>query len=154
MSLSKITQPAYTDVTISGNGTSAAPLGLNFNGITGLQPYNETLLYSGTTAVSAATLAESKSNFERLKIKVGSMPDSLYYQEYGVDTTAFHMHYAQGQGGAAYWRGVYGTWNGNTLTMQRSKRIRVAYTNNGVSGESYTTAGWPCIWAIWGVNRK
>lgn len=121
---------------------------------TGLMPYNETLLYSSTAEVSAVTLSENKDNFERLKIRVGWPVDGTYYQEFGTETPVMHINFPNGQGGAAYWRGTYGTWNGNTFTVQKTKRIRVAYTNNGVSGDQYSTAGFNCIFEVWGVNRK
>jgi len=121
---------------------------------TGLMPYNETLLYSSTNAVSSFTLNEPRNNYERLKIRVGNANDSTYFQEFGTETNAMHINFPNGQGGAAYWRGTYGTWNNNMFSVQKTKRIRVAYNNNGVSGDQYSTAGFNCIYEVWGVNRK
>lgn len=155
MSLDPIKYPIYTDVSISGCGSIKEPLGLNFNNISGLQPYNEVLLFSANAATSAVTLPESRKNFERLKIRVGTHPDGTLYEEFGTETeTNFNLCFPQGQGGAAYWRGVYGTWTDTKLTLTKSKRIRSPFDNDTVTGDSYTTAGVNCVWEVWGVNRK
>ena len=50
-------QEVSHDNTLSGNGTSASPLGLN----------NETLLFSGDFTTKSCTLSESPLNFESVK---------------------------------------------------------------------------------------
>jgi len=49
------------DNSLSGNGTSASPLGV-------VPGYNETLLYSGTSVISTGTLNEDWRNFEYLRV--------------------------------------------------------------------------------------
>ena len=68
-------QEVSHDNTLSGDGTTASPLGV-------VPGYNETVLYSGNlTANSTANLSESWKNFEYIKIYGYSTPGGSMFGE-------------------------------------------------------------------------
>lgn len=130
--------------------------------VTGLTEYNETLLFSSVSGVSAVTLPENKSNFERLKFELGigagsgMNTDGYEYSEYPTNMDIIHLNYHFGGGSNEYWAGTYGTWtNDNHLEITKAKSIYGAYNTTGIGGNTgYSNNARKCIWKVWGINRK
>lgn len=161
MSLEKLEFDKFShDASLTGDGSKNNPLGINVNGITGLQPYNERLLFSAElSGVSSVELPTSKNHFERLRFVLGARnwkENGLESKEFGTETTAIHLNFMNGAGGNAYWVGTYGTWSDDRhLTVQKSKNIYGSYSNANITGNiSWTADDVNCIKEIYGVNEE
>lgn len=149
-----------TDSTLTGNGTSSEPFGINFNGITGLEPYSERLLFSAElSGVSSIDLSEPKNHFERLRFVIGARNwsnNGLESKEFGTEPNNIHLNFQNGAGGNAYWVGTYGTWTNQThLDVTKSKNVYGSYSNANITGNlTYTADDINCIKAVYGVNPK
>lgn len=131
--------------------------------ITGLNEYNETLLFSSVSGVSACTLPESKDNFERLKFELGIgagtglNTDGYEYREYPSFPNIIHLAYQFGGGSNEYWAGTYGTWSndGKTIEVTKAKSIYGSYNSTAIGGNTgYSNQVRNCIMQVWGINRK
>jgi len=149
-----------TDSTLTGNGTSSEPFGINFNGITGLEPYSERLLFSAElSGVSSIDLSEPKNHFERLRFVIGARNwsnNGLESKEFGTEPNNIHLNFQNGAGGNAYWVGTYGTWTTQShLDVSKSKNVYGSYSNANITGNlTYSADDINCIKAVYGVNPK
>lgn len=160
MSLEKLEINKFShDASLTGDGSNNSPLGINFNGITGLKPYTERLLFSAElSGVSSIELPTSKNHFERLRFVLGAQnwkENGLESKEFGTEPTAIHLNFKNGAGGNAYWVGTYGTWTDDRhLTIQKSKNVYGSYSNANITGNiSWTADDINCIKEIYGINE-
>ena len=145
-------QEVSHDNTLSGNGTSASPLGV-------VPGYNETVLFENAAGTSAnISLSEALSNFETCKIY--AFPNELtvtasFVEEWPADTSRFGMaHWVYHGGNANFPYVIYCTRydvNGNAFTFDRANHtwFDVNFTKAGAASSSPLM-----ITKVIGINRK
>ena len=152
-------QEVSHDNTLSGNGTSASPLGLN-----------ETVLWTGDkTGTGTIILSEGVNNFERLVVYIGSesldvsapqpFEAIIEFGEYSSGQFRFVLRYGgvlskslvASENSIYVWGGelvVYST-SYTTLNVGRTNRAHVSSITNVIDHSSLTH-----IRKVIGINRK
>lgn len=133
------------DNTLSGNGTTESPLGLN-----------ETVLWEGSTSASECILSESINNFELVDFYIGTSetPDvTVIRKSTGASEYALTLWFQNGEG---QWiicsMGRYTVGNsGLSLTAKNLKHLWFNTTDFSLGGQS--TNG-PKMYKVVGINRK
>lgn len=129
--------------------------------------YNETLLWSGDNTLhqSEIPLTEPANNFERLKVRLGTLDaiETNYTYDVGIPTDSaayFPLHSYWGNNtGSYYFCNHRYKFNGydklqpiSGKAFQLGANSNTAYTATGYLG-SNTFVNYP-LNAIWGINRK
>lgn len=145
------------DASLSGNGTVDSPLGV-------VPGYNETVLWSGTSAgtllTSETTLAESMRNFERIRFYFGSETNQgqVYEQNCPIGSNNY-FNFALPGGAVNCWM-QYTKFSANAdfskIKMEYTKAINYgAFGGTGSVTLTATTANDLCrVQKIIGINRK
>ena len=137
------------DNTLSGNGTVDSPLGLN-----------ETVLYDGVTGVSGCTLSEPMTNFERIRIYIGTEAspsnNSIIY-EVDPNTTSFSVVRGKGVGNAwISW--IHFSASSTSISIPNAKAFNFGSTGSSTWSNPTITLDSAedknSIWKVVGVNRK
>lgn len=144
---------------ISGDGVNT-PLGIDTSVWT---PYNETLLYSGTTYVSSINLNEPATNFRSIKIRTCLKNEhSTYYELTPTVMDRIPIPSVWGTGNNNHQ--AYSRWelknNGSTLQFGgQAFSFAIGWAGNGTSASKQShnnVVDWAScpIFEVWGVNRK
>lgn len=152
-------QEVSHDNTLSGNGTSASPLGLN-----------ETVLWEGDkTGTGTITLSEGVNNFERLVVYIGSEAVNVTapqpyaaiveFSEYSSGQSRFVLRYGgvlskslvAAENSIYVWGGELVVYNTSytTLNVGRTNRVHVSSITTVIDHSDLTH-----IRKVVGINRK
>lgn len=143
-------QEVSHDSSLSGNGTSASPLGV-------VPGYNETVLYEGAMTGSlpvSATLSEAPSAFEYVQVHMGGGYKTVYTYEGSADTWQIFSPYVGGSVISLY--AVNATVSDNTMTVNTNKSHYCKLYSGGITSydsNKACTVGENTIKKVVGINR-
>lgn len=158
MSIQSISQGNYIlatqqevshDNTLSGNGTSASPLGV-------VPGYNETVLYSGAGA-SSFNVSENLSSFETVKMYGYAAEQGASYKHVfefpGINSLFdFNINDFNAENGAIV--NYYTRYSLNGLSMTVTKALHMWATTGSINSWSGPGSNPIIIDKVVGVNRK
>ena len=134
------------DNTLSGNGTTASPLGV-------VPGYNETVLWSGSSTANA-TLSEPITGFERVKIAFSHNGHSIAEFQVSKVSGGDSCPLTIGPTFSNDYCSIYSqSWKfSNSTTFTTAFKCKEWWGNNGAV--SSRDASNHTIYCIWGINRK
>ena len=118
----------------------------------------ETVLYiaSGSAGVASCTLSEAASNFEYIDFIVGynTGDNGISVVRFPGSSTKIHIIYGAGIGTTDFLIRVYGTINGTSVELTKSKCSSSAYTSTSAESIRNNNSGdLACIFKVVGINR-